>query len=76
MMQALFVTIVIDLCIVAIYSRLCVVSLVSMIMIAERVFQLYKNLNWLRVIPRFSIRQLNKRALCVQRLVPKVIQNA
>ena len=42
----------------------------------KTVFQLQKNLNWLKLMQRFNSYQPNKCALCLQKLIPKVIQNA
>ena len=43
---------------------------------SKTVFQLQKNLNWLKLMQRFNSCQLNKCASCLQKLMPKVIQNA
>ena len=42
----------------------------------KTVFQLQKNLNWLKLMQRLNSCQLNKCALCLQKLMLKVIQNA
>ena len=42
----------------------------------KTVLQLQKNLNWLKLMRTFNSCQLNKCALCLQKLMPKVIQNA